>query len=411
MIKFWMVLRYLKDGKKYLNLSFVLSVVGVALGVASLVIAMAVVSGYETTLRDSVVNIQGHVVVVRRGGLSEGREQIEAQMRKASKPLKGLTPFAVVEGLIVHNKKLAGVVLEGFESQTVGDVLSLEKVLTEGQVFWKSNSESSAGVPAALIGKGIANRFGLKTGDEFKLVVPVSSGAVVDGFKPKMQRFKVSGVLDLGRTDYDERYIVTDIATTQKFGEMGEKITGWRMKLDHHDLADEVVAQLKAELGDFFWIRSWKAANQNLFQAVKYERVVIFVIVLLMVIAAAFNVASTLYLSVVKRYAQISLLKAIGVDSRFIRQLFTSQGIVVGVLGAALGMIWGWLGCRVFLWAEKKWGLFPGEVYKLDHVNLEMRTFDILAILGATLLICYLATLAPARRGAKLRPVEGLRYE
>jgi len=130
-----------------------------------------------------------------------------------------------------------------------------------------------------------------------------------------------------------------------------------------------------------------------------------------MLVAAAFNVASTLYLSVVKRYAQISLLKAIGADSRFIRQLFTSQGLLVGALGAALGIVWGWLGCRVFLWAERKWGLFPGEVYKLDYVKVEMRPLDIAIILGATILICFVATLAPARRGAKLQPVEGLRYE
>jgi len=130
-----------------------------------------------------------------------------------------------------------------------------------------------------------------------------------------------------------------------------------------------------------------------------------------MVVAAAFNVASTLYLIVVRRYSQISILLAMGVRKRFIRLLFSIQGLVIGAAGTLCGLLLGWIGCRIFLWLETMYGLFPGEVYKLDHVDLEIRFADIGSILVVTLGICYLATLAPARRGAKLTPVEGLRYE
>lgn len=406
-MKFWMVWRYLRDGRKYLSLTFVLSVVGVALGVAALVIAMAVVSGYETTLRESVINMQGHLMVLRRGGIEGDRLEIEKQIQATLPDIKAITPFVVVEGLIVHNKKLSGIVLEGVEPETVQKVLELNRTLSQGAIHFQSADE----IPNALIGKGISSKFGIRPGDVFKLVIPITRTRTDEGFKPKMQAFRAVGVLDLGRTDFDERFIVTNLKAAQAFAELDHRISGWRLKLNRYQDADKAARKIENQLGFPFWARSWVEANRNLFQAVKYERVIIFIIIMLMIVAAAFNVSSTLFLSVVRRYAQISIMKAMGMSSKFVRQIFTSQGLIIGFLGAILGLVLGWGGCQIFLWAEKKWGLFPGEVYKLDHVDLEIRFLDVTLILFCTMLICYLATLAPARRGAKLLPVEGLRYE
>lgn len=402
-----MVWRYLSDGRKYFSVTFVLAVVGVALGVAALVLAMAVVSGYETTLRNSVINMQGHMMISRRGGVENDYQKYVPQIQKLLPELVALSPFVQLEGLLVHNKKLAGVALEGVEPETIGFVLALEKSLTAG----RANLISDSDIPFALIGKGIAKNFNLQVGDEFKLVVPITRAQTASGFKPKVQKFKVSGVLDLGRTDYDERFILSDLKTAQNFGELGHRISGWRVKLNHYSIADAAAQRVEDALKYPFWVRSWTQANQNLFQAVRYEKAVIFVIVLLMVVAAAFNVSSTLFLSVVRRYSQISILKAMGVSQSFIRKLFTQQGLIIGFLGSTIGLTLGWLGCRVFIWAEKHWGLFPGEVYKLDFVELEIRFLDVVFILASTMLICYISTLAPAFKGAKLPPVEGLRYE
>lgn len=411
MLKAWMVWRYLHDGRRYFSLTFVLSVLGIALGVASLVIAMAVVSGYESTLRETVINMQGHLMVLRRGGVESGRAELETRLQDLLPELRAITPFAVVEGMIVHNKTLSGVVLEGVDPGTVGMVLPLERSLSEGEMVFSSGEKNSADLPHAIIGKGIAKKFSLKVGDEFKLVIPVGPSGGDQRLRPKAQRFRAVGVLDLGRTDYDERYILTDLTTAQRFGELGDRISGWRLRLSHYQLADEAAKTIESEMGFPFWVRSWRDANKNLFQAVQYERAVIFFIVSIMIVAAAFNVSSTLFLSVVRRYSQISILKAMGVTSKFVRQLFTFQGLFIGMAGAVLGLLLGWCGCQTFLWAEKKWGLFPGEVYKLDFVELEIRVFDLVSILSVTLLICYISTLAPARRGARLLPVEGLRYE
>jgi lipoprotein-releasing system permease protein len=407
MFKTWMVIRYLKDGRKYLSLTFTLSVFGIALGVAALFIAMAVVSGYEKTLRETVINTQGHMMILRRGGVEADRDAIEKRIRDLLPELQAMTPLAVVEGLIVHQKKLSGIVLEGVEPGSVQFVLSLDRLLSKGKIDFSTDNEN----PMAVIGKGIAKNYNLNVGDEFKLVIPISRAKSTEGFRPKVQKFIVSGVLDMGRSDYDERYILTDLKVAQKFGELGAKISGWRLRLNDFEIADKVARKAENELGFPYWVRSWTEANQNLFQAVKYERVVIFIIVLLMIVAAAFNVSSTLFLSVVRRYPQISILKTLGASDKFVRQLFSYQGLLIGFLGSTIGMLLGWGGCRVFLWAERAWGLFPGEVYKLDHVDLDIRGVDVLAILFCTTLICYLSTLAPSRRGAKIHPVEGLRYE
>lgn len=416
MIQFWMVWRYLHDGRKYLSLPFILSVLGVTLGVAALVIAMAVVSGYESTLRDSVINMQGHMVILKTGGVDKSRSETEDRIQKILPEMQALTPFVYVEGLIIHKKKLSGIVLEGIAPGSVEFVLSMRQNLAGGVVeFSRPEELKSSGdkkvYPKALIGKGIASKFGIQAGEEIALVIPVSRSSSVDGFKPKMQRFVVSGILDLGRKDYDERYIVTDLESAQKFGEVGSKISGWRVRLKNYSQADAAAQKIDDQLGSFFVAKSWTAMNKNLFQAVYYERMVIFIIVSMMLIAAAFNVSSTLFLSVVRRYSQISILKTMGVSHKFVRQLFTRQGLIVGFLGVFFGFLLGRLGCFVFIWAEKKWGLFPGDVYKLDHVNLEIRMIDLAFIFVITLVICYISTLAPANRGAKLMPVEGLRYE
>lgn len=406
-MKAWMVWRYLREGRKYLSLTFVLSVVGIALGVAALVIAMAVVSGYESTLRESIINMQGHLMVLQRGGVENNRLESEKQLQELLPEMEAMTPFAVVEGLIVHQKKILGIVLEGVEPGSIGFVQPLERALTQGRVDFSRVED----IPNALVGKGIAKKFNLGLGDEFKMVIPVSHGRSHDKLKPKMQRFRVAGVLDLGRTDYDERYIVADLQAVQDFGQLGQRISGWRLRLSSYRFADAAAKKVETELGFPYWARSWSEANKNLFQAVKYERAVIFIIVLLMVVAAAFNVSSTLFLSVVRRYSQISILKTIGGTEKFVRQLFTYQGLMIGLVGSIFGLLLGWGGCHVFLWAERTWGLFPGDVYKLDYVELEMRWADMALIIFSTVLICYISTLAPARRGAKLMPIEGLRYE
>ena len=151
--------------------------------------------------------------------------------------------------------------------------------------------------------------------------------------------------------------------------------------------------------------------NQNLFRAVKLEKVVIFFVILIMVIAASFNISSTLYVNVLRRYNDISILKALGMKSAELVSVFTLQGLAIGVLGSLFGFLLGLGLCFAFAWVQVHWALLPEDVYKISSFGFDLRFLDMLAVLSISLLVCFLSTLAPALRGARLNPVEGLRYE
>ena len=160
-----------------------------------------------------------------------------------------------------------------------------------------------------------------------------------------------------------------------------------------------------------YWARSWMGASRNIFEAIKYEKPIIFLVIFIILIAAGFNVSSTLFVSVIKRYSDISVLKAIGANEGFLVKLFAVQGIFIGFFGSILGVGLGIALCRGFIWAQEKYKLIPGEVYKIEKIDLAIQWQDISIILFASMLICFVATLAPAFRGARLETVKGLRYE
>ncbi len=404
MFQYWMVLKYLREGRRYLSLNFVLSVIGMALGVAALVISMAIVSGYETTLKRTLIDSFGHLVLVRRGEPFTIEKDFEQKLRAQAPSIQAMTPFLLVEAIAAKKGHIAGVFLEGMDAETHRSVLSLEKHVTAG------NAEVSGAT--VLMGKELRKNLGLEVGDTFKVVIPVSANASGDRFRPRAMTFTLGGVLDLGRHDFDERYIVVDMGSLQKLIQIENKVTGLRIRLKGDpDQADAVGTALMEKLGYPYWIRSWRDSNRNLFEAIQYEKPVIFVIVSLIVLAAAFNIASSLYVSVLRRYRDISVLKTLGADPKFIRRLFTRQGLIVGAAGAALGVGFGLLFCQVLTFIQSYVNIFPGEVYRIDHVRLEVRWLDLLIIFLVSLVICYISTLSPARKGSKLTTVEGLRYE
>lgn len=378
------------------------------IGVASLVVAMAVVSGFETTLKNSVIDSVGHVLVMKRGGPLTDDETFLKEVRDQVPAIIAETPFVYLEAVVAHNKKLSGVVVQGVDPDTYERVLRLKQRLREGEFAFGPRED---GIQAGLVGKGLAKKFGLKIGDVFKAVMPVAKEYDNASFRPRLKKFYVRGILDLGRHDWNQRFVLTHIRAAQDFAQIGDQVMGYRLRLDKDEKAKEAAFVLSQRLGHAFWTRDWEDVNRNLFEAVKLEKVVIFFVLLIMVIAACFNISSTLFVSVLRRFGDISILKTLGANRGFVVKLFTAQGLLIGFIGSLIGVVLGVALCYGFVYAEQKWGLLPGEVYKLERVDVEFRWTDISAIFAASLFICFLATLAPARRGAKLAPVEGLRYE
>jgi lipoprotein-releasing system permease protein len=313
--------------------------------------------------------------------------------------------YAFVEGVIAGQGRLNGVLLQGVDPQHIDEVLNLKNRLVEGEY-----RISDGTIAELLVGKGLAKTYNLRPGQEFKIVFPLPTELDPTQFRRKVISFRVSGILDLGKKDFDDRLIIASLPTLQRISE--SKISsGVLLKTRHIELAREVGLRLGRSLGPSFQITDWKDINENLFEAVQIERVVVFFVIFIIVMASAFNVSATLYINVVKRYPEIGVLKALGMSRKKIVQLFSLQGLMLGFGGLFCGVFLGLLFCAFFTWAEVRYSLIPTSVYKLDRIDLTIRFWDLFTICVATLGICFLATLAPALRGAALSPVEGLKHD
>lgn len=403
----WLVIRFVATGRRLLSLPSMLSLVGMCVGVACLTVAMAVVSGYEATLKSAIIDVFGDVQVIRRGERTQNFDAIISQIKEAAPEVQAYTPFVFIEGLVAGGGRLSGVSIQGVDAKTVERVLHVRNRVIHGEFSF----EPKNGLPAALVGKALAKKFALKVGQPFKVVIPTLSKSDSTNFNPKIQSYVLVGILDLGKAEYDERTVMVDLQSAQAFAGIGENFSGIRIKLADHDSAPEVASRLARKLGPQFWLMDWTEVNKNLFEAVKIERVAIFFVILIMVIAACFNIASGLFVSVLQRYGDISILRAMGFSKKDVARVFIYQGLFFGVVGTIAGLILGVILSIAFVVIQKFVVLLPVEAYRLDHVGVDIRPWDTLAIVVAAMLICLFSTLVPARRGAQLDPVEGLRYE
>lgn len=376
---------------------------GLAIGVASLTVSMAVVSGFERTLQKSVTDITGHIQVLRAN--SNDQSDITDEVKKISSDLTGITPFTMFHAVLAYQGRLNGIFVQGIDSPTYKNVLRLEDRLQSGAIdFSKKDS-----IYGAVIGRGIAKNFGLKLGDVFNVVVPLRSDLSPTDFKRKLAKFYVSGIVDLAKNEYNERFILTDIQASRDLVDFGERSSGFLLRFKDIDQVAKISLNMKTKMGGYYRIKDWFDLNENLLRAIQIERWVIFFVVLVIVLAAAFNVSTQLYIHVVKKYPAIGLLKSLGVKNRQIMTLFSFQALILGGTGLILGLMLGTLLCFGFVFIEKHFGILPGEIYRIDRIDLFLRPFDLILIVMATLGLCMIAAIPPAWRGAKLQPVEGLR--
>lgn len=386
-----------------------LSILGLAIGVASLTVAMAVVSGFEATLRGALIDVFGHILVVKRGEDQLSFEKAREKIKATLPDFVSVTPFITLEAIVVGKQKLNGVVIQGIDPTTVETVLNLRPRVVRGQ--FQVGRKSPDAMPLALVGKGLAKRFGLEVGDTFKAVLPKPSARDTASFVSTIATFKVSGIIDFGKVDYDERTVVTSIAEARVLGGITTPFTGLRVKLKDPNRAGAAALDLTRALGSSWWIMDWSEGNRNMFRAIKYERIAIFFVILIMVIAASFNVASNIFIGVLRRTSEISILRALGFSKRDVASLFRMQGLLFGVLGVIAGFTLGGILAGLFVWAQSAFDLLPAEVYKLNKIGVEFNFVDIAVVAVTAIVICVVASLSPAMRASNLDPVEGLRHE
>lgn len=404
---FWLATRLLKSRQGWsLGATGWLALSGLILGVGSLVVSMAVMSGYASTLQKNVADVTGHIQVLRMGaGALAGNKEDASEKWKNEPQIKSFTSFLFLEGVLAREGKLSGVFLQGIEKEKIQEVLGLHRRVVAGQLDLNSD-----GIPLAVIGKTLAEQFHLKPGDEFKIVIPQYSEESTK-FRRELATLRVAALMDLGKVEYDERMIIVDLPVAQKISHVGDRSSGYLIKTDNIEKARGLAQKLAKTLGPEYRVRDWHDINENLFDAVVIEKIVVFFVIFIIVLASAFNVSISLYVSVVKKYADISILKSFGLPSWRVMRVFSFQGLVMGLMGSVLGLMLGILFCYGFTFLETQWGLLPASIYRIDRIEVSLRFWDVFTIIFTSVIVCFLAALSPAKKGSQLTAVEGLKYD
>ena len=398
---FWLARKLLFSRQVLFGGSAPLSFLGLILGVAALVVSMAVMSGYVQTLKSVMTDITADLQIVKRGKLGENWEQFAAQLKKDEPRIQSVMRFGFAEAVLARKGQVSGVLFQGVDADYLQQVLKIEKRVKTGALQISENNIN--------VGVGLAKRYKLEVGEKIYLVVPLATPFEASGFKRQSREFTVTGIIDFGKNDWNERLILGNLKALQDLTEIGDRYTGMFVKLDNSDNAQDASINLLDKLGPGFSVMTWYDVNRNMFEAVMIERVVIFFVVLLIVIVAAFNISSTLYVFIRQKYADIAILKSLGLSQRRVQFLFMCQGLIVGTMGTVIGVIIGYDLCFGFMFLQDHYALISGSVYKLDKIYTDIRWLDLLTICFTTQVICLIATYFPAYKGSRLEVVEGLK--
>ena len=377
----------------------------------ALIVVIAVMTGAESDFRSRILGVEPHVVLMRHGGAFTDYRRVIDSADKID-GVESATPFVYQQVMLRSPVGVSGAVLRGIEPESVGRELKNLNAASLLKVFPKlskktSDRKTTVATPGIVIGKELARMLGVVEGNPIYLISPRGMISPI-GYVPAMKRFKVVGIFESGFYEYDQTLAYIHLQDAQKLLRMGDTITGVGIRVKNIYEADIVAKAVDAELGFPYWTRDWMQSNKNLFSALKLEKNAMFVILTLIVLVAAFNIASSLIMMVMQKTKDIAILKAMGATNRSIKRIFIFKGMVIGSVGTVLGMCLGFTLCALL--KRYKFIQLPGDVYYFTTLPVQLEYLDVFMIVSAALLICFLATLYPARQAAKLNPVEAIRY-
>ena len=412
----WFIgLRYLKAKRKQTFISIItfISIAGVVVGVMTLIVVLAVMSGFEKTLKEKILGTQAHLTLLKAG--QEGMEHYEEVTKKVGE-VKGVISAAPViysQVMLSSELNVSGVVLKGIDPDLEGKVTELAHNMKVGRLQdLKGESDS----PGIILGVELAKQLGVSPNDAIQVISPLGTMTPM-GMMPKMKRFRVKGIFYSGMYEFDNTFAYISIESAQRFFNMDSRVTGIEIKTDEIYKVKEIGKEIRQKLGFPFWTKDWMEMNRNLFTALKLEKVAMFIILVLIVLVAAFNIISTLIMVVMEKNKDIAILKSMGAPPKGILKIFVIEGLVIGVVGTVLGAI---LGLVIALNLEKVSGFvenlfgfkfLPRDVYYIDKLPSQVNPLDVGLIMMTAILITLLATLYPSWRASKLDPAEALRYE
>ena len=406
--------RYLRSrrGSKLLSLISLIAIGGVLVGVSALIVIIGVMNGLQRDLREKILVGSPDIRVLSYGEDLKIDDWTATLKRVRAQPgVATAAPFVLTEALMTAGHDYAGgVYVVGILPQARGvpDVTTIRQHLVSGDFRFASADGRQRGV---VLGKLLAARFNRWPGDTINLLSAggAKMNAVTGGFIPRVERFEVTGIVSTGMYEYDNSYAFIALDRAQELAGLGSGVSGIEVKTTDRWRAAAIGSQLTAALGWPFRTVDWQEQNHSLFQALKLEKLGMGVILLLIVLVAAFNIVSTLTMVVADKTREIGILKAMGMRAASIRRIFLAQGFVIGVVGTLLGLLMG-LAAAFALDRYKFISLDP-QVYFIDHLPVSMQPSDIFWIVASSIAIAALATIYPAVQASRLYPVEAIRHE
>lgn len=406
--------RYLRSRGTSRLFSFisVIAIGGVVVGVSALIVINGVMTGMQSELREKILVGSPDLRVLSFGEnlrLDHWKGALDTLARE--KGIVAAAPFVLTQGLATSGHDYAeGVFVAGIEPAitVMQPVTDIRQYAIQGDFRFASSDGQGRGV---VIGRRLAERLNLYPGDTITLVpaAGLKFNPAVGGIVPRVYRFEVTGVFRTGMYEYDNAYVYMALGVAQEFAALGDAVTGLEARTANRDLAPAMAGALGEKLGYPYRVQDWQEANSQLYQALSLERLGMRVIVLLIVLVAAFNIVSTLTMVVKDKAKEIGILKALGLTSRGVRRIFLVQGMVIGFVGTMIGTV---LGLVIGI-AIDRFQLFrlDPQVYFIDHLPVRILPFDVAWIVLASMAIATAATLHPASQAGKLYPVEAIRHE
>lgn len=411
-LEFMIGLRYTRAKRRNHFISFIsmTSMLGIVLGVWALITVMSIMNGFHKDLRDRILFVVSHVTISDYDGYLDDWKSVFNKISNHPQ-IEAQAPFVLGQGMITKGKEVTGVLIRGIDADKERQVSEVLNHIVEG-----NPDALTSGSFGIVLGKNLASALGAGLGDKVTLVAP--KGKVTPaGLLPRLKRFTVIGLFEINMYEYDSGIALIHIDDAAKLFSIDDKVSGLRLKLDDVEQSRSVGKELSQQLQGQYRVRDWTMEHANFFRALEIEKRVVFIVLLLIIAVAAFNIVSTLVMIVTDKQSDVAILRTLGMSPGSIMKVFMVQGTVIGVIGILLGGVLGVitaLNVETLIPAIENFfntELFPSDVYIISDFPAEMRWNDVARVILAALFMSFFATIYPAWRASKVQPAEALRYE